>query len=73
MITWLDSYVGRMLDRLKAPGLDSRTLVIFTSDNGPHDASPDRPRSRCGTRLFQAGDQPARGSTEPRRAFSPAP
>src|SRR4051794_13209529 len=39
MITRLDGYVGRMLERLKALGLDSNTLVIFTSDNGPHDES----------------------------------
>jgi arylsulfatase A-like enzyme len=37
MITRLDGYVGRLLERLKELGLDSRTLVIFTSDNGPHD------------------------------------
>jgi len=34
-ITYLDSYVGRILDHLKSLQLDSRTLVIFTSDNGP--------------------------------------
>ena len=39
MITRLDGYVGRMLDQLKEQGLDSRTLVIFTSDNGPHNES----------------------------------
>lgn len=36
MITRLDREVGRVLDRLKQHGLDERTLVIFTSDNGPH-------------------------------------
>ena len=35
MITRMDRDVGRILDRLKALGLDSNTLVIFTSDNGP--------------------------------------
>jgi arylsulfatase A-like enzyme len=39
MITRLDGYVGRMLEQLKTLGLDSSTLVIFTSDNGPHDES----------------------------------
>lgn len=39
MITRLDSYVGRMLDLLKAQGLAENTLVIFTSDNGPHNES----------------------------------
>ncbi len=39
MITRLDSYVGRMLDQLKLLGLAENTLVIFTSDNGPHNES----------------------------------
>ena len=34
MITYLDTQVGRILDTLSAAGLDERTLVIFTSDNG---------------------------------------
>lgn len=37
MITRLDSYVGDVLDKLKAKGLDNNTIVIFTSDNGPHE------------------------------------
>jgi arylsulfatase A-like enzyme len=36
MITRLDSYVGRLMERLKQLGLDENTLVLFTSDNGPH-------------------------------------
>ncbi|HYF36801.1 MAG TPA: arylsulfatase [Prosthecobacter sp.] len=39
MITRLDSYVGRMLKQLKSLGIESNTLVIFTSDNGPHNES----------------------------------
>ncbi len=39
MVTRLDSYVGRMLDQLKLLGLAENTLVIFTSDNGPHNES----------------------------------
>ncbi len=39
MITLLDGYVGRMLEELKKQGLADNTLVIFTSDNGPHDES----------------------------------
>lgn len=31
----IDWSVGRILDALKENGLDDRTLVIFTSDNGP--------------------------------------
>jgi len=36
MITRLDGYVGRMLATLREQGLAENTLVIFTSDNGPH-------------------------------------
>ena len=36
MITRLDDGVGRVLDRLKALGLEEDTVVFFTSDNGPH-------------------------------------
>ncbi len=36
MITRLDAGVGVVLAKLKALGLDENTLVIFTSDNGPH-------------------------------------
>jgi arylsulfatase A-like enzyme len=37
MITRMDRDVGRILDHLKASGLQGDTLVLFTSDNGPHD------------------------------------
>jgi arylsulfatase A len=35
MITRLDHEVGRILDFLKEAGLEEKTLVVFTSDNGP--------------------------------------
>lgn len=37
MITRLDTYVGEILTRLKEKGLDKNTIVIFSSDNGPHE------------------------------------
>jgi arylsulfatase A-like enzyme len=37
MITRMDSYAGRMIDELRRLHLAEKTLVIFTSDNGPHD------------------------------------
>lgn len=37
MITRLDHYVGEVLAKLKEKGLDENTIVIFTSDNGPHE------------------------------------
>ena len=36
-ITRLDYYVGEVLKKLKEKGLDENTLVIFSSDNGPHE------------------------------------
>jgi arylsulfatase A-like enzyme len=36
MITRLDRDVGRLLKRLKELGLDEKTIVFFSSDNGPH-------------------------------------
>lgn len=37
MITRLDGYVGEILAKLKEKGLDENTIVIFSSDNGPHE------------------------------------
>ncbi|QDU26460.1 Arylsulfatase [Anatilimnocola aggregata] len=39
MISRLDGYVGRMLATLREQGLAENTLVVFTSDNGPHNES----------------------------------
>lgn len=39
MISRLDGYVGRMLSALKEAGIADNTLVLFTSDNGPHNES----------------------------------
>jgi arylsulfatase A-like enzyme len=36
MVSLLDRQVGEVVAKLKALGLDKNTLVIFTSDNGPH-------------------------------------
>ena len=36
MISRLDGDVGRLLAKLKELGLDEKTVVFFTSDNGPH-------------------------------------
>ena len=54
MITQLDADMGRMLAKLEELGIAGNTLVIFTSDNGPHaegGADPD---------FFQSGG-PLRG------------
>jgi len=36
MISRLDRDIGRIFDRLNALGIDQQTLVMFSSDNGPH-------------------------------------
>ncbi len=44
MVTRLDAYVGDVMIELKRLGLEKNTLIIFTSDNGPHregGADPD--------------------------------
>ena len=35
MIVRMDREIGRLLDLLQQLGLDERTIVVFTSDNGP--------------------------------------
>ena len=36
LVTRMDTDVGRLLDLLRALGIDRDTVVFFTSDNGPH-------------------------------------
>ena len=44
MVTRLDMYVGEVVAELKKQGIDQNTIIILTSDNGPHTeggANPD--------------------------------
>lgn len=44
MISLLDKQVGEVISKLKELGLDDNTIIIFSSDNGPHmegGADPD--------------------------------
>ncbi len=36
MVTRLDDYVGQVMSKLKKLRIEKNTLIIFTSDNGPH-------------------------------------
>jgi arylsulfatase A-like enzyme len=50
----LDADVGRIVDRIDALGLGERTLILFTSDNGPHREGGHDPD-------FQDSNGPLRG------------
>jgi arylsulfatase A len=54
MVSRLDRDVGRILDKLAELGLDGRTIVFFTSDNGPSVEGGSDPR-------FFASSGPFRG------------
>jgi arylsulfatase A len=60
VIAEIDWSVGRILDAIRRAGVDDRTLVIFTSDNGPwmsygnHAGSPGPFRESKGT-SFEGG------------------
>ena len=36
MISRMDKDIGRIMDRLRQYGIDQQTIVMFSSDNGPH-------------------------------------
>jgi arylsulfatase A-like enzyme len=63
MIVRMDRDIGTIVARLRALGIDRRTLVVFTSDNGPHregGAAPDFFKSSGGLRgikrdLYEGG------------------
>src|SRR5262249_15202515 len=44
MVTRLDADIGRIFALLKKLGLDERTLVLFSSDNGPHKEGENDPK-----------------------------
>lgn len=54
MVSHLDHDVGRILDRLQHHDLSGDTIVLFTSDNGPHEAGGYDP-------TFFDGNGPLRG------------
>ncbi|NBQ24417.1 MAG: N-acetylgalactosamine-6-sulfatase [Verrucomicrobia bacterium] len=54
MISRMDADIGRLLDRLRQKQLDEQTLVLFTSDNGPHREGGNDP-------LFNDSNGPLRG------------
>ena len=51
MVEYTDKIMGRILDKLKATGLEEETLVIFYSDNGTH----QKLNSRMGDQVIWGG------------------
>ena len=55
MLYSLDQNVGKVLQCVRTNNLESRTLIIFLSDNGGHDHSPNTPlRGKKGT-MWEGG------------------
>ena len=73
----IDGSTGRILDALRAAGIDRQTLVVFTSDNGPWlpfetprrigRSAPRRQRHDVGRRRADAGDLLVAGHGRGRR------
>lgn len=43
MISRVDRDVGRLVERLRVHGLENNTLIVFSSDNGPHSEGGNDP------------------------------
>ena len=55
MIARLDVNIGQLLDQLKKLALDSNTVVLFTSDTGPHHDGGVDPRTFQSAGPFRGG------------------
>lgn len=44
MVSRLDAYVGEIVAAIKKQGIEQNTIIIFTSDNGPHAEGGGDPR-----------------------------
>jgi len=55
MVAALDTYVGEILDRLDAKGLSDNTIVIVSSDNGPHSEGGGAPATQQAAGPFRGG------------------
>lgn len=55
MIAALDSYIGEVVAKLKERGLADNTLIILTSDNGPHAEGGGDPVGIKASGIFRGG------------------
>ena len=53
MVTRLDRYVGQIVETLEQHGIAERTLIVFTSDNGPHNEGGADPEYFCSSGNFR--------------------
>lgn len=53
MVTRLDMYVGQIVSELKKQGVYDNTIIMFTSDNGPHGAGGGNPEFFNGNADFR--------------------
>jgi arylsulfatase A-like enzyme len=55
VITDGDNAVGRVLDALKAAGVEQNTIVLFSSDNGPETTGTDKGKGRPDAETGESG------------------
>ena len=55
MIETMDTNVGRLLARLDELAIADNTLIVFTSDNGGHSVTSNRPLRGCKGWLYEGG------------------
>ena len=55
MIETMDTNVGRLMAKLEELGIADNTLVLFTSDNGGHNVTSNRPLRGCKGWLYEGG------------------
>ena len=60
-ITRMDSHIGRLMELLERLDLDDNTIVMFTSDNGPHEEGGQGEYERWGSVPFDPGFFDSRG------------
>ena len=61
MITRMDRDVGKILDLLKELKIDENTLVMFTSDNGPHNEAGHNPELNASSRTTARNEENLNG------------
>lgn len=55
MLETMDTNVGRLMARLAELGIADDTLILFTSDNGGHSVTSNRPLRGCKGWLYEGG------------------